>query len=190
MRAGRTSSLRTSSCSACSTSRRSRPPIAASAPAQNTLPTTAASWSRLLRSGESVSRRAAINACTESGKGTSASGPASRSLSASRRTNSSAYSGLPPARSSSDRCVSAGSTARSSSEEIRRAVSSSESGARLIVCALRSPAAQVGCCSKSSGRDMQSSSSGKPSDQSARCSTKESKAASAQCRSSNTSTAG
>ena len=69
----RTSSLRASSCSACSTSRGSRSPISASAPAQNTLPTTAASWSRLLRSGESVSRRAAISACTESGTSSTAS---------------------------------------------------------------------------------------------------------------------
>ena len=51
VRAGRTSSLRESSCSASSTSPGSRPPISANAPAQNTFPTTAASWSRLLRSG-------------------------------------------------------------------------------------------------------------------------------------------
>ena len=36
-------------------------------PAQKTLPTTAASWSRLFRSAGSVSSRAAISACTESG---------------------------------------------------------------------------------------------------------------------------
>ena len=56
--------------------------------------------------------------------------------------------------------------------------------------ALRSPAAQVGCCSYSSGRAVQSTSSGTPCDQSARCSRNESRASSAQCRSSNTSTVG
>ena len=56
--------MRASSCSASSSSLWSRPPISASAPTQNTFPSTAASWSRLFRSGESVSRRAAINACT------------------------------------------------------------------------------------------------------------------------------
>ena len=112
-------------------------PISATAPAQKSLPMTDASCSRLFRSGESVSNRAAISACTESGSWTSSSVPESRSRSASRRTNSSAYRGLPPARSRSARCVSAGRTARSSSEPSSRAVSSSESGARLIVVALR-----------------------------------------------------
>ena len=64
----RTSSLRASSCSASSTSRGSRSPISTSAPAQKSLPMTAASCSRLLRSGASVSRRAAISACTDSGQ--------------------------------------------------------------------------------------------------------------------------
>ena len=50
----------------------SRSPIAASAPAQKTLPITAASASSDFTSGSSVSRRAAISACTESGNGTSA----------------------------------------------------------------------------------------------------------------------
>ena len=68
---GRTSSLRASSCSACSTSSGSRSPIAATAPAQNTFPITAASWSRLLRSAGSVSSRAAISAWNDSGNGTS-----------------------------------------------------------------------------------------------------------------------
>ena len=139
--------------------------------------------------GASVSRRAAISACTESGTSTSPAPSSPRS--ASRRTNSSAYSGLPPARSSSACCVSAGSTARSSSVEIRRAVSSSVSGARLIRCrvAQRSQP-KPGCCSYSSGRAVQSTSSGTPSAQSARCSRKESRASSAQCRSSKTSTVG
>ena len=56
--------MRASSCSASSSSPWSRPPISASAPTQNTFPSTAASWSRLFRSGVSVSRRAAISACT------------------------------------------------------------------------------------------------------------------------------
>ena len=46
--------------------------MAATAPAQKTFPTTAASASIDLASGRSVSRRAAISACTESGNGTSA----------------------------------------------------------------------------------------------------------------------
>ena len=74
--------------------------------------------------------------------GISSAAPARCPRSSSRRTNSSAYRGLPPERSSSVRCVSAGRTARSSSVVMRRAVSSSVSGARLIVVALRSPAAQ------------------------------------------------
>ncbi len=68
-RAGRTSSLRASSRIASVTATGSRPPIAATAPAQNTLPTTAASESIALRSAGSVSRRAAINAPIDSGKG-------------------------------------------------------------------------------------------------------------------------
>ena len=42
--------------------------MAATAPDQKTFPITAASCSRLLRSGGSVSSRAAISACSESGK--------------------------------------------------------------------------------------------------------------------------
>jgi len=61
---------------------------------------------------------------------------------------------------------------------------------RLIAVALRSPAAQLGRCSYSSGRAVQSKSSGTLSDQSARCSRKERKAVSAQCRSSKQSTVG
>ena len=71
---------------------------------------------------------------------------------------------------------------------MRRAVSSSVRGARLICCVFRAFAPKPGCCSYSSGRAVQSSSSGTPSDQSARCSRKESSASSAQCRSSKTST--
>ncbi len=74
------------------------------------------------------------------------------------------------------------------SAETSCAVSVSLSGARLIRCALRAFAPNVGCRSYSSGRAVHRSSNGTPSAQSARCSRKASSAGSAQCRSSNTST--
>ena len=97
-RAGRTSSLCESSRSMSVTSVRSRSPIAATAPAQKTFPMMAASESIDFVSADSVSRRAAIRAWIESGNGTSALSRSSqltpflmrRSLSLSRRTNSSA----------------------------------------------------------------------------------------------------
>ena len=71
-RDGRTSSLRDRSCNISETVSGSRSPIAATAPAQNTLPITAASASSDFASGLSVSNRAAISALTDSGNGTSA----------------------------------------------------------------------------------------------------------------------
>ena len=180
--------MRASSCSASSTSRGSRPPISASAPAQNTFPTTAASCNRLLRSGlkrvqaggdQRLHRLRHLHALRRAAPG----------LRAGARTPPHTTGCRPPAPSNA-RCVSAGSTACSNSDAISRAVSSSESGARLIVVAFRRPAAQAGCRSYSSGRAVHSTSSGTPSDQSARCSRNASSAASAQCRSSNTNTAG
>ena len=162
-------------------------------------PTTAASASSDFASGVSVSSRAAISACTESGNGTSAPSRSSqldplrtsRSLSLSRRTNSSAYSGLPPARSRIGCCSSAGITLASSSAETSRAVSSGDRGARLIGVALRRPLPIVGVAARnSSGRAVPTISSGTPSARPARCSRNASIASSAQCRSSNTSTVG
>ena len=68
----------------------------------------------------------------------------SRSRSFSRRTNSSAYSGLPPARSRIGCCNSAGITVASSRADTRRAVSSWESGARLIGVDVAEPRRVVG----------------------------------------------
>ena len=68
---------------------------------------------------------------TESGSGESCALPRSASI----RTYCSAYSGLPPARSSSADCVSASSSGRSLSAEITRrhpAASASAVGAELV----------------------------------------------------------
>ena len=162
LRAGRTSSLRASSCSACSTSRGSRSPISASAPAQNTLPITEASCSRLLRSAASVSRRAAISACTESGTSTS-SAQLARGLRAGARTPPHTAGCRPPA-PAAPAASRAGSTARSSSAAIRRAVSSSGERSEVDrgrVAQARPP--RSGAARSSSGRAVQSTSSGTPS---------------------------
>jgi hypothetical protein len=50
------------------------PPMAASAPDQNTRPATAASWISALSSGGSMSRRAAMSAFSACGNGIFASG--------------------------------------------------------------------------------------------------------------------
>ncbi len=78
----------------------------ASAPVQNDFPITAAFCTSCFCSGSSRSSRAAISPCTVSGSRSIA--PCSRSM----RANSSAYSGLPPARARSSAWVSAGSTER------------------------------------------------------------------------------
>ena len=71
-----------------------------------------------------------------------------------------------------------------------RAVSSSESGESDTVTALRLPPPQPGRRSSSSGRAVQTTSSGTPVAQSTSSSTKSSRPSSAQCRSSKTSTSG
>ena len=81
-----------------------------------------------------VSRRAAIKACTVSGNGRSDTRTrlprsVSSPWSVSRRTNSSAYSGLPPARSSSSDCASAGNIDWPSRAPSNTAVRSSSRGA-------------------------------------------------------------
>ena len=103
------------------------------APNQKTLPWTDASWSRRFSSAGSASSRAAMMPCTVSGSGSS---PAS-SRSSSMRTYCSAYSGLPPARSRSTCCVSAGMTGLVLNPLMSCAVSASESGASESLVALR-----------------------------------------------------
>ena len=74
--------------------------------------------------------------------------PCSRSM----RANSSAYSGLPPARARSSAWVSAGSTVVSRSSPTRRAVSSSPSATGEIVSEFCLPPPQPGRRARSSGR--------------------------------------
>ena len=84
--------------------------------------------------------------------------------------------------------VAAGARARAGAH--RRAVSSSDSGGSDSVEALRLPPPHAGRRSSSSGRAVQTTSSGTLPAQSTRWSTKSSRLSSAQCRSSKTSTSG
>ena len=101
----RTSSLRTSSCSPRVTSSSSRSPIAATAPAQNTLPITEASCSSAFRPAAACPAARRSAPARSPGRGCRvaqrAPSPSETCGSNSIRTNSSAYSGLPPARSMS-----------------------------------------------------------------------------------------
>ena len=56
------------------------PPSAATAPGQNTLPITAASWSSRFSSAGSASSRAPMIPCTDSGSGSSSASPRSASI--------------------------------------------------------------------------------------------------------------
>ena len=94
-----------------------------------------------------------------------------------------------PARESAARTCSDTRLLEQTLHELAR-LAASESGDRLIVCAFRVPAPQVACVSNSSGRAVQRSSSGTPSAHSARYDRKSRSGASAQCRSSTTTTAG
>ncbi len=184
-RSRRTNSLRSSACRRSSALHRADSPIAETEPSQKTWPMTAASCSSAFSSAASVSRRAAISPWTPSGRSLLVHRP-----SATSRANSSAYSGLPPARSRSADCVSAGKTGLSSSACTSSAVSSSESGASESVVAFGFPPPQPGRRSSSSGRAVARTSSGTPLAQSTRWSTKSSRASSAQWRSSKTRTSG
>ena len=193
LRAGRTSSLRASSCSACSTRAGRASPIAATARPEH-LPDHRGVLQKRLRVGRSVSSRAAISAWRESGNGTSASAsctcqleeiavaqhahellrvqgvaarPLERSPAASRR-------GARPARAGGHerRRLGLGEWREADRGRVPQACAP---GVGALV---------------SSGRAVQTISNGTPSAQSARCSRKSSSASSAQCRSSNTSTAG
>ena len=115
--------------------------------------------------------------------------PSSREMtprSNSMRTNSSAYSGLPPDRSTTIDCSFFGNSVSWSSPAISSEVSSAVSGESANVVEFRLPPPHPGCASYSSGRAVQTTRSGTPEAHSTRCSMKSSIAASAQCRSSKT----
>ena len=133
--------------------------IVASAPDQNGSPTTAASCRTERWADVSASSRAAISPWIVSGRAideTSAIAPWSASI----RTNSSAYNGLPPALATSGPCASGGSTLRTSSSASRRCMSSSVSGDSVTVDEFGLPAPQSRRTSNSSGRAVPTSSSG------------------------------
>ena len=98
----------------------SPPLVVPSAPAQNTRPSTAASWSSSFSSRSERVEAGRDDALHRLRERQSSAGRARRS----RRTNSSAYSGLPPARSSSVAWTSAGIAARLEQRvhELRRLV--------------------------------------------------------------------
>ena len=106
---------------------------------QKRLPITAASWSKAFCAGSSRSSRAAISPCTVSG-----SSLRRRPGRASMRANSSAYSGLPPARASSCALRLGRAATEPSSSWSSRAVSSSLSGESEIVSAFGLPPPQPG----------------------------------------------
>src|SRR4029077_5125614 len=110
--------------------------------------------------------------------------------SASMRTYCSAYSGFPPARTKRSSRTPADKTAPSLRPVISCAVSSSLSGASESVVALRAPPAHDARRSYSSGRAVQTTSSGTPLTQSTRYAMKSRSWSSAQCTSSNTSASG
>ena len=169
--------------------------MAATAPTQKTSPTTEASCSSAFSTGGNASSRAAISAWTVSGTGMFSASGAGRSPSGtcgsnSIRTNSSAYSGLPPAFAMMADRVSAGSSVPSSSVESSVPVSSCVSGASAIVIEFRLPPPQPARRSSSSGRAAQMISSGTCPAHSTRCSMNSSSASSAHWRSSNSRTSG
>ena len=111
--------------------------------------------------------------------------------SSSMRQTCSAYSGLPPMRPSRVVWAPSRATARPSRAAIRRVVSTSDRGASVTVVARSDgPRPQSGSWSNSSGRVVVTTSRGTPLASSARCRTKASRASSAQCRSSRTTTSG
>ncbi len=134
----------TSSCSACSTSRGSRSPISASAPAQKTLPSTAASWSRLLRSGAERVQAGGDQRLHRVGDLLRRSPQLPRGRRAGARTPPRTAGCRRLARAAPAASPRAGPPARAATQ-MRRAVSSSVSGARLIRCAFLRLGAEVGC---------------------------------------------
>ena len=193
--AGRTSSLRESSCRASSRPRPRPAPPSPQGPRPEDLPQHRGILEQRLavrrrecpggrrsapgRSGEAGSRRRGERPrCA-------LVGPGCRGRSACARTPRRRAGYRRPARRGRPAPPPAGPPARAGLPS-SSAVSSAVSGARLIVVALRLPPAQSGWRSYSSGRAVQTRKSGTPSDQSARCSRKSRSAASAQCRSSKT----
>ena len=112
--------------------------MAATAPDQNTVPITAASWIMAFAYGSSMSTRAAIRPWTSIGTGISARGSSVQAdpfavrilRSLSSRTNSRAYRGLPADRDTMVSETTAGRTACSRRFPISRVVSRSDSGGR------------------------------------------------------------
>ena len=158
-----------------------------SAPVQKTLPTTDGILEQRPSPrprGRRGGRRRSPAASREA-----AGPPPSRARGRAART-ARRRAGCPPTRSSSACWISAGSSERSSTCEMRRAVCSAESGESPIVEALSLPPPQPGRRSRSSGRALQTTRSGTSLSQSTSSSTKSSRPSSAQCRSSSTRTSG
>ena len=156
-------------------------------------PRIAASCSRTRSSGPSASSREAISACSVSGTWISPRSPTSskepspgRSTprSASIRIISTAYSGMPSARSTIR--VTATSSAPGTIPRTSSAIVASGSGSRCIARKLRWPEPQFGRRSRSSGRARVTMKIGLFRDHSSIDSMNSSRPASAHCRSSNT----
>src|SRR6266540_3298331 len=184
----RTNSLVSRRARHASTRARSFPPIAARPASQPTLPSTAASCSTAFSSAGRASRRAAMIACTVSGRGSScrdrgrsrvalsavrcpsigreplrlSSSPGAATPSGLRsrsmRTYSSANNGLPPTRASRPAPTVAGTPWRARSVSSRQVVSASESGPSSTVSA-PVPRAQPERRSSSLGRAVATTSS-------------------------------
>ena len=188
------SSLRTRPPSSGSSRSGLPPPRAATASPVKVLPSTAPSWSSRRSEGASPSRRAAIRAWRVSGTSRSSMAPAtrwrspwrsSRPRSSSIRTVSTAYKGIPSARSRIWRRSPSGSPGTSPASS--SSICGAGSGPRGMEVARRR-AAQPGWRSYSSGRARTSTYRGWALDQSSRWSMKSSRPASAHWRSSKTST--
>ena len=186
-------SRRLRSCSRGSRSSVELPVTAESASRVKLLPRMAASCSRARSAGSRPSNREAIRACRVSGTSSSprsatssyASAPARRTpRSTSIRITSTAYSGMPSARSTMRSTVA--SFASGTSPRTSSAMVASGSGSRCSDWKVRVPAPQVGRRSASSGRANVRTKIGRSRDHSSSDSMKSSKPASAHCRSSKT----
>ena len=189
--------LADSSCIMSMTLAESRSPISATAPAQNTLPTTAASASSDFASDVSVSRRAAMMALIDSGTATPPrretprrpSRPADRGPAGAGRTPRRTADCPRPARGSPSQL--GWDALAPSRPDTSCPVSCSDSGARLIrLTFLQARPELRDAVRRTPAGPSQRAAAAPPSARSARCSRNASIASSAQCRSSNTSTVG
>ena len=179
-----TNSLRSSACSSSSACHRVDASSASTAPSQNTLPRTAASWSSRFSSAASASSRAAMIPCTVSGslRHVAAVEQNARVLLGVQRVAARARQQrrlrLRPSRAArAGRDELGGLAVRERREREREGV--------------RLPATPARAAARAApGRAVPSTSSGTPLDRSTRSSTKSSRASSAQCRSSKTRTSG